>query len=70
VHANVGAYHLNLWAHTLVELWGWDRHEGAVVDRTASPWDAKWRRPSHVDRRKALLRAGMQAAACGPDQAA
>jgi hypothetical protein len=74
VSANVGAYHLNLWAHTLVELWAWDRPEGAVVDRSASPWDAAWRRPSHADRRKALLRemlrAGIQAAACGPDQAA
>ena len=74
VHANVGAYHLNLWAHTLVELWAWDRAEGELVDRTASPWDTEWRRPSHADRRKALLRetlrAEIQAAACGPDQAA
>lgn len=74
VHANVGAYHLNLWAHTLVELWAWDRPEEALVDRTASPWDAEWRRPSHADRRKALLRAMLraeiQAAVCGPDQAA
>ena len=74
VHANVGAYHLNLWAHTLVELWAWDRPEQELVDRTASPWDREWRRPSHADRRKALLRetlrAEIQAAACGPDQAA
>jgi hypothetical protein len=74
VHANVGAYHLNLWAHTLVELWAWDRAEGELVDRAASPWDAEWRRPSHADRRKALLRealrAEIQAAASGPDQAA
>jgi len=74
VHANVGAYHLNLWAYTLVELWAWDRAEGELVDRAASPWDAQWRRPSHADRRKALLRdalrAEIQAAASGPDQAA
>jgi hypothetical protein len=74
VHANVGAFHLNLWAHTLVELWAWDRAEDDLVDRAASPWDAEWRRPSHADRRKALLRealrAEIQAAACGPDQAA
>ena len=74
VHANVGAYHLNLWAYTLVELWAWDRAEAELVDRTASPWDAEWRRPSHADRRKALLReilrAEIQAAACGPDQTA
>lgn len=74
VHANVGAYHLNLWAYTLVELWAWDRAEGELVNRTASPWDAEWRRPSHADRRKAMLRetlrAEIQAAACGPDQTA
>ena len=67
--ANVGAWHLNLWAYTLVELWAWDRPEDELVDRTASPWDAEWRRPSHADRRKALLRetlrADIQAAACG-----
>jgi hypothetical protein len=74
VQANVGAYHLNLWAHTLVELWAWDRPEEGLIDRSASPWDAAWRRPSHADRRKALLRealrAEIQAAACGPDQTA
>jgi hypothetical protein len=74
VHANVGAYHLNLWAHTLVELWAWDRAEGELVDRTDSPWDAEWRRPSHADRRRALLRealrAEIQAAASSPDQTA
>lgn len=74
VHANVGAYHLNLWAHTLVELWAWDRPEEELVDRSASPWDAEWRRPSHADRRKALTRAMLreeiQAASRGPDQKA
>jgi hypothetical protein len=74
VHANVGAYHLNLWAHTLVELWAWDRSEEELVDRRASPWDAEWRRPSHADRRKALLRealrAEIQAATSGPGQTA
>lgn len=74
VHANVGAYHLNLWAHTLVEVWAWDREEEELVDRSASPWDAEWRRPSHADRRKALLRqalrAEIQAATSGPGQTA
>jgi hypothetical protein len=74
VAGNVGAWHLNLWAHTLVELWAWDRPEAELVDRTASPWDAAWRRPSHADRRKALvraiLRAEIQAATRGPDQTA
>ena len=60
-HANVGAYHLNLWAHTLVELWAWHRAEEQLVDRGASPWDTEWRRPSHADRRKALTRAMLQA---------
>jgi hypothetical protein len=72
VDANVGAWHLNLWAYTLVELWAWDQPEADLVDRTASPWDAAWRRPSHADRRKALardtLRAEIQAAMSGPDQ--
>jgi hypothetical protein len=74
VHANVGAWHLNLWAHTLVELWAWDRPEEDLVDRSASPWDAEWRRPSHADRRKALtremLREEIQAASRGPGRAA
>ena len=74
IHANVGAWHLNLWAHTVVELWAWDRPEGALVDRRASPWDAEWRRPSHADRRKALLRevlrAEIRAATSGPGQTA
>lgn len=74
VDANVGAWHLNLWAYTLVEVWAWDRPEAELVDRGASPWDAEWRRPSHADRRKALLRAilraEIQAATCGPNQTA
>jgi hypothetical protein len=74
VYANIGAWHLNLWAYTLVELWAWERSEEDLVDRSASPWDAAWRRPSHADRRKALLRemlrAEIQAATCGPGQVA
>ena len=74
VHAHTRAWHLNLWACTLVELWAWDRTEKTLVDRTASPWDAEFRRPSHADRRRGLLRetlrAEIPAAACGPDQAA
>jgi hypothetical protein len=58
----------------VVELWAWDRGEDELADRRASPWDREWRRPSHPDRRKALLRealrAEIQAAASGPDQAA
>jgi len=54
--ANVGAWHMNLWAYTMVELWAWDQAEEALVDRSRSPWDNEPRRPSHADRRKALLR--------------
>ena len=54
--ANVGAWHMNLWAYTMVELWAWEQAEEALVDRSRSPWDHEPRRPSHADRRKALLR--------------
>jgi hypothetical protein len=56
VWANVGVYHLNLWAHALVELWAWGRPKGTLCDRSAAPWDDPTRRPSHADRRKALQR--------------
>jgi DDE superfamily endonuclease len=52
--ANVAAYHLGLWWHTLVELWAWTRPQGRLSDRSASPWDDPERRPSHADKRKAL----------------
>jgi hypothetical protein len=54
--ANFGAYHLNLWMHTLVELWAWNKSKAAICDRSDSPWDDPGRRPSHADRRKALQR--------------
>jgi DDE superfamily endonuclease len=54
--ANIGAWHVNLWLHTLVEVWAWDRPAGRLVDRSACPWDDRTRRPSHADRRKALQR--------------
>ena len=38
------------------ELWAWDRPDEELVDRSASPWDAEPRRPSHADKRKALRR--------------
>jgi hypothetical protein len=62
VWANVGAYHLNLWMHTLTEVWAWARPQRQLTDRAASPWDDKGRRPSHADRRKALQRQGLRAA--------
>jgi hypothetical protein len=56
IWANVAVYHLNLWAHTLVELWAWTKRKKALCDRKASPWDEASRRPSHADKRKALQR--------------
>jgi DDE superfamily endonuclease len=56
LYANVGAYHLNLWLHTLVEAWAWRRGAGRLVDRSACPWDDPTRRPSHADRRRAAQR--------------
>lgn len=53
VFANIGCWHLNLWLHTLVELWAWDKPEEDLVDRSASPWEKTWRRPSHADRKRA-----------------
>jgi len=54
--ANIGAWHLNLWMHTLVEPWAWRKSKRQICDRSASPWDDPDRRPSHADRRKALRR--------------
>jgi hypothetical protein len=60
VWANIGAFHLNLWLYTLVELWAWDHVEGRLIDRRASPWDDPSRRPSHADRRRALQRESLR----------
>lgn len=51
---NIGVWHLNLWMHTLVELWAWRRPASQLTHRDDSPWDDVERRPSHADRRKAL----------------
>lgn len=56
IWSNVAAYNLNLWMHTLVELWAWNRPRDELCDRSGSPWDDATRRPSHADRRKALRR--------------
>jgi hypothetical protein len=52
--ANIAVWHLNLWLHTLTELWAWDRPATDLVHREDSPWDTIERRPSHADRRKSL----------------
>lgn len=56
IWSNLAAYNLNLWMHTLLELWAWDRRHEELCDRSASPWDDAHRRPSHADRRNALRR--------------
>lgn len=54
--ANIAVYHLNLWMHTLIELWAWGQSHKQLCDRSQSPWDDAERRPSHADRRNALRR--------------
>jgi hypothetical protein len=57
IWANVGAFHVCLWTFTMTEAWAWEREDGVLVDRSASPWDSRSRRPSHADKRRALRRA-------------
>lgn len=60
IWTNVATYHLNLWIHTMVELWSWNRPHHELCDRSNSPWDDANRRPSHADRRKTLCRQIME----------
>lgn len=60
IWSNLGVFNLNLWMHTLVELWAWHRPRSAICDRSDSPWDDPTRRPSHADRRKSLRREILQ----------
>ncbi len=54
--ANVGAFHLCLWTFTMTEAWAWKREAEVLVDRSTSPWDKSFRRPSHADKRRAWRR--------------
>ena len=54
IWTNVAVYNLNLWMHSLVEIWGWNKTGTQLIDRSDSPWDDAERRPSHANRRKAL----------------
>ena len=54
IWTNVAVYNLNLWMHTLVEIWAWNQKHEQLCDRSDSPWDDAERRPSHANRRKAL----------------
>jgi hypothetical protein len=60
IWTNVAVFNLNLWVHTLVECWAWDKPAEEICDRSDSPWDDPLRRPSHADRRKALRRQTLQ----------
>jgi hypothetical protein len=60
IFANVAVFNLNLWLHTLIELWAWEQPAKKLRDRRASPWDDAERRPSHADRRNALRRECIQ----------
>jgi len=60
--ANVAVFHLNLWLHTLIEMWAWTKTQGQLCDRRDRPWDRADRRPSHADRRNALRRLCVQTA--------
>jgi hypothetical protein len=54
IWTNLAVYNLNLWMHTLVELWAWDKSHEELCNRSDSPWDDAARRPSHANRRKTL----------------
>ena len=60
IWTNFAVYNLNLWMHTLVELWAWDKSGRQLVDRRDSPRDDAERRPSHANRRKAFRQTIMQ----------
>ena len=60
VWANVGAWNLIGWWHTLVELWAWHRPHAGLCDRSESPWDKMERRPSHADRCRQLRREALE----------
>ena len=57
IWANIGAFHVCLWAFTMTEAWAWGRAADELVDRSNSPWDSPLRRPSHADKRRAWRRA-------------
>lgn len=54
IWTNLAVYNWNLWMHSMVELWSWNRNHNQLCDRSDSPWDDAQRRPSHANKRKAL----------------
>jgi hypothetical protein len=61
LQASVGCFNLNGWMYTLVEAWAFSQPDEGLADRSACPWDEPCRRPSHADKRKALLRQALRA---------
>jgi hypothetical protein len=54
VWANIGAFHVCLWAFTMTEAWALNRAAtGLVGHRAACPWEDQSRRPSHADKQRA-----------------
>jgi hypothetical protein len=60
IWTNIAVFNLNLWVHTLLERWAWNKPVSELCDRSDSAWDDNDRRPSHADRRKALRRTILQ----------
>ena len=60
IWTNIAVFNLNLWVHTLLECWAWNKPVEEIRDRSDSAWDDAERRPSHADRRKALRRETLQ----------
>ena len=60
IWTNIAVFNLNLWVHTLLECWSWNKPVESIRDRADSPWDDAERRPSQADRRKALRREILQ----------
>jgi DDE superfamily endonuclease len=58
--ANKGCFNLDGWMYSQTEVWAWDEPDEELVDRSASPWDGRPRRPSHADKRKALQREALR----------
>ena len=56
IGGNIGAFHLNLWLHSMIELWAWNKSAKTLCNRNDSPWDDACRRPSHADKCSALRR--------------
>src|SRR4030042_3067475 len=48
IAGNIGAFHLNLRLHSLIELWAWDNGAKVLCNRSDSPWDDANRRRAHA----------------------